>query len=171
MNTNQNTLSYSNLSIIVATDQQNGIGKNNQLLWHLPNDLKFFKKVTSGNTIIMGRKTYESIGKPLPNRRNVVISRNQDLKIEGVEIFDNISSAIQACVNEEEVFIIGGGEIYKQALDLTSKIYLTKVEANCDADIFFPEFKQEEWETISEEDYEKDDRHAFNYTFSILKRI
>ena len=162
---------FKGLTIIVAIDQQNGIGKDNQLLWHLPNDLKFFKKVTSGNTIIMGRKTYESIGKPLPNRRNIVISRNQDLQIEGVEVFDNITSAINACKNEEEVFIIGGGEIYKQALPFTSRIYLTKVEANCDAEIFFPEINAAEWKIISEEHHQKDDRHTFNYTFSILEHI
>jgi dihydrofolate reductase len=159
------------VSIIVAIDQENGIGKDNQLLWHLPNDLKFFKKTTSGNTIIMGRKTYDSIGRPLPNRRNIVISRNQDLKIEGIEVFENINSALEACQTKSEVFIIGGGEIYKQALPLTSKIYLTKVDANCAADTFFPALNYSSWQTIFEENHQKDDKHAYNYVFSILERI
>lgn len=159
------------VSIIVAIDQENGIGKDNQLLWHLPNDLKFFKKITSGNTIIMGRKTYESIGRPLPNRRNIVISRNQDLKIEGVEVFENISSALEACKTENEVFIIGGGEIYKQALPFTNKIYLTKVDANCAADTFFPSLNEQEWKIISEEKHLKDEKHTYNYIFTILERV
>jgi dihydrofolate reductase len=159
------------VSIIVAIDQENGIGKDNQLLWHLPNDLKFFKNITSGNTIIMGRKTYDSIGRPLPNRRNIVISRNQDLKIEGVEVFENISSALEACKTENEVFIIGGGEIYKQALPFTNKIYLTKVDANCEADIFFPSLNEQEWKIISEEKHLKDEKHSYNYIFTILERV
>jgi dihydrofolate reductase len=159
-----------NLSLIVATDTENGIGKNNQLLWHLPEDLKFFKRTTSGHTVIMGRKTYESIGKPLPNRRNLVISRQENLKIEGVEVFANLEDAINACANEKEAFIIGGGEIYKKALPQTHKIYLTKVHHQFDADTFFPMLDAAQWEVLSAEDYPVDDKHLYPYSFIILQK-
>src|SRR5690606_21968590 len=113
------------ISIIVAIDENKAIGKNNQLLWHLPNDLKFFKTTTSGHPIIMGRKTYDSIGKPLPNRKNIIITRNKDLKIGGAEVYTSLSEALAGLKEENEVFIIGGAEIYKQALPLTDKVYLT----------------------------------------------
>ncbi len=159
-----------NLSIIVATDNENGIGKNNQLLWHLPKDLQFFKKTTSGNPIIMGRKTFDSIGKPLPNRRNMVITRQNDLEINGVEVYHDLNTALKECEAEKEVFIIGGGQIYKQALPLTQKIYLTKVHHEFDADTFFPSINAEDWEVILREDHFKDEKHQFDYSFIILER-
>ncbi|OAQ38333.1 dihydrofolate reductase [Pedobacter psychrophilus] len=158
------------LSLIVATDSENGIGKNNQLLWHLPNDLKFFKKTTSGHTVIMGRKTYDSIGKPLPNRRNIIITRKKDLKIEGVEVFNSLEKALNACANEEQAFVIGGGEIYREALPLIHQIYLTKVHHQFNADTFFPSIDALDWEVIFKEDHQKDEKHAFDYSFLILKR-
>jgi len=158
------------ISIVVATDQKNAIGKNNQLLWHLPNDLKFFKKITSGGTIIMGRKTYNSIGKPLLNRRNIVISRQDNLVIEGVEVFNSIEKAIQACENENEIFIIGGAEIYKQALPLTTKVYLTQVHHIFEADTYLTGFSISDWQLISKEDHYKDEKHLYNYSFLILKK-
>lgn len=161
---------FRGLSLIVATDNENGIGKNNQLLWHLPNDLKFFKTTTSGHTIIMGRKTFDSIGKALPKRRNIVISRQPAFKIEGVEVYPNLETALQACANEDEVFIIGGGEIYKQALPKTQKIYLTKVHHEFDADTFFPMLDAEEWEVTFKEDHLKDEKHLYDYSFVILDR-
>ncbi len=161
---------FKGLSLIVATDQENGIGKDNQLLWHLPNDLKFFRKVTSGHTIIMGRKTFDSVGRPLPNRRNIVISRKPDLKIDGVEVFDNLGNAINACKNEDEYFIIGGGEIYNQALEKADQIYLTKVEGDFNADTFFPEIEAKTWEVKWRQEHQKDNKHAYDYTFLILKK-
>lgn len=158
------------LSIIVATDQKNGIGKNNQLLWHLPKDLQFFKKTTSGHPIIMGRKTFDSIGRALPNRRNIVISRQTDLIISGVEVFSNLADAIAAC-EEEEIFVIGGGEIYKQALPLANKIYLTKVEHQFDAAIFFEDLDLEDWTIIFKEDHEKDEKHLYDFSFYILEKL
>jgi dihydrofolate reductase len=159
-----------NLSLIVATDNENGIGKNNQLLWHLPNDLKFFKTTTSGHTIIMGRKTFDSIGKVLPNRRNIVISRQPEFKIEGVEVYPNLDAALETCTDEKEVFIIGGGEIYKQALPKTQRIYLTKVHHEFDADTFFPMLDAKDWEVTFEEDHFKDEKHQYDYSFVILDR-
>jgi dihydrofolate reductase len=159
-----------NISIIVATDTENAIGKNNQLLWHLPKDLQFFKKTTSGYPIIMGRKTFDSIGKPLPNRRNIVISRQANLKIEGVEVYHKLNDALKACEEEKELFIIGGGEIYKQALPLAQKIYLTKVNHKFDADTYFPSIDAEDWKVIEKEDNFKDEKHQFDYSFIILER-
>lgn len=161
---------FRGLSIIVATDKENGIGKDNQLLWHLPNDLKFFKKVTSGHSVIMGRKTFESIGKPLPNRRNIVISRQADLQIDGVEIFNSLEQAIDSCKSEDEYFVIGGGEIYRQALANASQIYLTKVDETFNADTFFPNLEALNWEVKWRQEHQKDEKHAYNFTFLILKK-
>lgn len=158
------------ISLIVAIDENKAIGKDNQLLWHLPNDLKFFKKTTSGHTVIMGRKTYDSIGKPLPNRRNIVISRNKDLKIEGVEAYTSLAAALENSVSEEEVFIIGGAEIYKQALPLTDKIYLTQVYHKFDADTYLENLDLSEWSVAEKEDYSKDDKHLYDYSFLVLHK-
>jgi len=156
------------LSLIVATDKKNGIGKNNQLLWHLPKDLQFFKKTTSGHPIIMGRKTFDSIGKALPNRRNIVISRQADLVISGVEVYPNLAAAVAACTKEEEIFVIGGGEIYQQALPIANKIYLTKVDHQFDADTYFKNLDLKDWEVIFKEDHLKDEKHLYNFSFYIL---
>ena len=158
------------VSIIVAIDENKAIGKDNQLLWHLPNDLKFFKKTTSGHTVIMGRKTFDSIGKPLPNRRNIVISRNSELKIEGTEIYHSILEALNNCKGEKEVFIIGGAEIYKQAEPFTNKFYITQVHHHFDADTFFNNLNLNELNEIWREDNYADDRHLYDYTFLILEK-
>ncbi len=159
-----------NVNIIVAIDQNKAIGKNNQLLWHLPNDLKFFKKTTSGHTVIMGRKTFDSIGKPLPNRRNLVISGSKDLKIEGAEVYHSLEAAIGHCKDENDVFVIGGAEIYKQAYPLTQRFYITQVHHNFDADTFFNDLRLEDLKEIWREDHYKDDKHNYNYSFLILER-
>lgn len=157
--------------MVVAIAANNAIGKNNQLLWHLPADLKHFKEITSGHTIIMGRKTYDSIGKPLPNRRNIVITRNKDLNLAGVEVVNTLADAITLCDNETEVFIIGGAEIYKQAMDITDKIYLTRVHERFEADVFFPEIKTTAWKETAKEAFEADEKNKLAYTFSTLERI
>jgi dihydrofolate reductase len=138
-------------SIIVAVSKNNAIGKNNALLWNIPEDLKHFKEVTSGHTIIMGRKTFESIGHPLPNRRNIVITRDDSYTHDGIEVFNSLIRALDACKYEDEVFIIGGGEIYKQALPLVDKLYVTHVEKEFEADTFFPKISPDEWTEISNE--------------------
>src|ERR1700749_361938 len=140
------------VSIIVAIGENNAIGKNNQLLWHLPADLKHFKVITSGHTIIMGRKTFDSDGKPLPNRRNIVVTR-QDIRIQGCEVVKSIDEAIALCEGEDEVFIGGGAEIYRQAMDKTDRIYLTIVHKMFDADTFFPEIDFKKWVETEHEDY------------------
>ncbi|MGN6640187.1 MAG: dihydrofolate reductase [Mucilaginibacter sp.] len=157
------------ISIIVAIAENNAIGKNNQLLWHLPADLKHFKQITSGRSIIMGRKTYDSVGKPLPNRRNIVVSR-QDIQIEGCEIVKSIDEGLLLCKNEDEVFIGGGAEIYRQAMDKTDIIYLTIVHKSFDADTFFPEIDYSKWKETAHEDHEPDERNSLPYSFITLER-
>jgi dihydrofolate reductase len=158
------------ISIIVAIDEHKAIGKDNQLLWHLPNDLKFFKKTTSGHPIIMGRKTYDSIGKPLPNRKNIIITRNKDLKIEGAEVYTSLTEALKNVAEEKEVFIIGGAEIYKQALPISDKIYLTQVHHQFEADTYLDGFDQSDWKTVHQEDYFKDEKHLYDYSFVLLQK-
>jgi len=159
------------LSIAVATGENFAIGKDNQLLWHMPADLKFFKQTTSGHTVIMGRKTFDSVGKPLPNRRNIVITRDKDLKIEGAEVVNSLDDALSITQNEEKpVFIIGGAEIYRQALPKTETLYLTTIHHNFEADTFFPEFDRNEWNVISTEPHQADEKNKYDYTFEVLKR-
>lgn len=159
------------ISIVVAIAQNNGIGKNNQLLWHLPADLKHFKDITAGNTVIMGRKTYDSIGKPLPNRRNIVITRNTETTIPGVEIAHSLTDAFILCEGTDEIFVIGGAEIYNQAMDYCHKIYLTVVEGDFDADTFFPVINTAEWEETQSISHAPDEKNKLGYTFSTLVRI
>jgi dihydrofolate reductase len=160
-----------NLSIVVAISENNAIGKDNQLLWHLPADLKHFKEITSGHPIIMGRKTYDSIGRPLPNRRNIVITRQTDLNIPNVEVVNSLQEAIALCETENEVFVIGGAEIYKHALALTNRIYLTVVHQNYEADAFFPVLKKDEWKEVAQEYHQADEKNNVAYTFSTLERL
>ncbi len=158
-----------NISIVVAIAENNAIGKNNELLWHLPKDLKFFKQVTSGNTVIMGRKTYDSIGKPLPNRRNIVISKQPNLVIAGAEVFNSLETALKNCIHEKEIFIIGGASIYKEVLPFCNRIYLTKVHHSFNADVYFPEANFSDWKILSEENHYKDEKHLYDFTFLIME--
>jgi dihydrofolate reductase len=158
------------ISSIAAIAENNAIGKNNQLLWRLPADLKHFKEITTGHTVIMGRKTFESVGKPLPNRRNIVITRSNTLNIENVEVVNSIEQAIALCNQDEEVFIVGGAEIYQAAMDITNQIYLTVVHANFEADTYFPEIDPMIWEQTAVEKHEANEKNPFAYTFSTLIR-
>jgi dihydrofolate reductase len=160
------------ISIIVAASTNNAIGKNNQLLWHLPNDLKFFKNTTWGMPVIMGRKTFESVNKPLPGRINIVITRQAGWKADGVITAADLNEALQkaAATNCKEVFIIGGGEIYKECFEQAGKIYLTRVHAVIDdADTFFPAVDENKWEQVYNEDFEFDAKHAYPYSFQTWK--
>jgi len=157
------------VSIIVAIGENNAIGKNNQLLWHMPNDLKHFKDVTLGRTIIMGRKTFDSVGKPLPRRRNIVVTR-QDITIPGCEVVKSIEDGLALCEGEDEVFIGGGAEIYKLAMHLTNRIYLTIIHNSFDADTFFPKIEPKKWKEISREDFQPDERNPLPYSFITLER-
>lgn len=153
------------IQIVVACGTNRAIGRDNQLLWHLPDDLKHFKQLTSGAPIIMGRKTYESIGRPLPNRLNIVISRNPELLIEGVVVAGSLQLALDICGDVEKISIVGGGEIYKQALSLADVIELTLVNDAPEADTFFPELLESDWEQVNTVEHPIDDKHAYSYTF------
>jgi len=161
----------STLSIIVAAAENNAIGKDNQLLWHLPADLKHFKALTTGHTIIMGRKTFDSIGKPLPHRRSIVISRDRELKIEGAEVVNTLNDALERGANESEIFVIGGAEVYRLVMPFADKIYMTRVHQTMDGDAFFPEIDSEIWLETAVESFPPDEKHALPYTFSIWQRI
>jgi len=157
------------LSSIVATGLNNEIGKDNKLLWHLPADLKFFKSTTMGSPIIMGRKTFESIGRVLPGRKNIIISRNTELKIEGAEVYASFEEMIKNC-DVEKAFIIGGAEIYKLSMPFVNEIYRTLVKSNFEADTFFPEIKPTEFELVWEEEHFKDEKNNFDYTYQKFVR-
>jgi dihydrofolate reductase len=157
------------ISIVVAISENRAIGKDNKLLWRLPADLKHFKEITTGHTIIMGRKTFESVGRPLPNRRNIIITR-QPLFIEGCEVVNSIDTALALCAEEDEVFIVGGAEIYRQSLHLTNRIYLTVVHKEFEGDSFFPEINKGEWKEVSREDHQADEKNLLPYSFITLER-
>lgn len=158
------------VSAIVAISENRAIGKNNRLLWHLPADLKHFKDTTSGHSIIMGRKTFDSVGKPLPNRRNIVVTR-QNLTIPGCEVVNSIDDALKLCKEDDEVFIGGGAEIYKVAMPVTDRIYLTIVHQDFDADTFFPEINPGEWREVSRQYHQADIKNPIPYSFITLERI
>ena len=160
------------ISLIVAAAENNAIGKKNQLLWHLPNDLKFFKNTTWGMPVIMGRKTFEAVNKTLPGRFNIVITRQQGWNAADVIVATDLNDAIKkaAETNCKEVFIIGGGEIYKQSIETADKIYLTRVHATIDGDTFFPVIDENKWQLTSNQDFTADEKHAFAYSFQIWER-
>lgn len=155
------------ISLVVAAAENNAIGKNNQLLWHLPNDLKFFKNTTWGGVVIMGRKTFESVNKPLPGRLNIVVTTNKDWKAEGTLVANDLTQAIELARKEnfKEISIIGGGEIYKQSMPLADIIYLTRVHTSIEGDTFFPAINTTEWKLADKEDFLKDEKHAYDYSF------
>lgn len=159
-------------TIVVAMGEKNEIGFENQLLWHLPKDLKHFKDITSGHPIIMGRKTYESIGKPLPNRTNIVVSRKKDWFEEGILIVGSIKEALKFAKKiDEEVFVIGGGNIYEQTMDLVDKLEVTLVKADLQADTFFPKIDQKIWKKTNEICHEKDEKNGYDFCFQTFERI
>lgn len=160
------------VNIIVAMAENNAIGKDNKLLWHLPNDLKFFKNTTMGCPIIMGRKTYESIGRLLPGRQNIIISRDKQYQIDGAAVCNSLAEAIDAA-EAETVFVIGGGQIYTQALEenLISNIYITKVHTVITGDTFFPELDANNWQLIWEEKQQIDDKNKIAHTFQKFEKL
>lgn len=156
--------------MIAAVAENNALGKDNELVWHLPNDFKRFKELTTGHYIIMGRKTFESFPKPLPNRTHVVITRQKEYSPEGCIVVNSIENAIKLCPKDAPVFIIGGGEIYQQGLEYTDKIEITKVHAHFDADTFFPEIDLSVWELVTSIFNEKDEKHLFSFTYQTYLR-
>ena len=160
------------ISLVVAAAENNAIGKDNQLLWCLHNDMKFFKNVTWGMVVIMGRKTLESLGKPLKGRKNIVITR-RSLQVDGALVVKSLEDALSAAkeMDVKEVMVIGGGEIYKLALPKANRIYITRVHASPeDGDTFFPEFSEKEWKLVSKKDYDADSRHAYAYSFQLWEK-
>lgn len=160
------------ISLIVAAAANQAIGKAGQLLWHLPKDLKFFKNTTWGMPVIMGRKTFESVNKPLPGRINIVITSNADWKAEGTQTASSLSDALEQAkaTNCKEIFVIGGGEIYRQALPLADTVYLTRVHAELEGDTFFPVLDENEWQMTGSDDFETDEKHAYPFSIQVWKR-
>lgn len=161
------------LSIIVAISKNNVIGKDNKLLWHLPDDLKRFKKLTIGHNIIMGRKTFESIGRVLPNRHHIILSKNAQINIddENVEILNDISKLEKYINSDEENFVIGGAAIYKLLMPYCKKMYVTEIDKDFDGDVYFPEISLEEWKEIEREDGPKDKENDFKYEYVTYERV
>lgn len=153
------------ITIIAAVASNNALGKDNQLIWHLPADLKRFKKVTLGHHIIMGRKTFESLGKPLPKRTTIIITRNKNYKQEGCIVVNSLKQAIKAAKEDENPYILGGAEIYKQAIEIADKLDITLVNQSFEADAFFPEIDFTIWEETSREDFKADDKNNYNFSF------
>lgn len=158
------------ISIIVAVAQNGVIGDKNSLLWHISEDMRFFKRTTSGHPVIMGRKTYESLGRPLPNRTNVVISRTMG-EIEGCTVVHSLEEAIALFPAEEEVFVIGGAQIYALALDVADRFYLTRVGHDYEGDTSFPKWDESKWQLISREAYEQGEKYPHPFAFEIYDRI
>jgi len=158
------------ITLIAAAAENNALGKNNDLIWHLPDDFKRFKTLTSGYYIIMGRKTFESFPKPLPNRTHIIISRQKNYLPDGCYVVDSLEKAIEMTPKNETVFIIGGGEIYKQSLEIADKIELTRVHHQFEADTFFPEIDVKKWQLIFEEYHPKDEKHLYDFTFQTYVR-
>ena len=150
------------IKIIVAMSKNRVIGNNNELIWKLSSDLKRFKELTTNNPVVMGRKTYESIGKPLPNRRNIIITRNLEYEVGDCEIVSSLEEAL--LLTGSDCFIIGGGEIYKQSLEIVDKIYLTLVHKEFEGDTKFPDLNKE-WIEVSREDFDSDEKNEYNYSF------
>ena len=160
------------INVIVAKASNNVIGAKNELIWHLPNDLKHFKSITSGHPIIMGRKTFESLGRPLPNRTNIVITRDKNWQAENVEKEFSLEKAIESAKKiNEDIYIIGGGNIYKQAMEFADVLYITEVHHEFEGDTYFPEIDEEIWEEVDRENFMKDEKHSYAYSYVTYKRI
>lgn len=161
------------LTIIVAIANENVIGKDNKLIWHLPEDLKRFKQITTGHTIIMGRKTFESLGRVLPNRKHIILCNDMQMKVEdeNVEILDDISKIDKYVKTEEECFIIGGATIYKLLMPYANKMYVTKIHENFEGDVYFPQIKECEWKEVKREKGIKNEENPYDYEYITYERI
>lgn len=160
------------ISFIVAMDKNRVIGKDNQLPWHLPADLKFFKKTTMGHPIIMGRKTHESIGKPLPGRENIIVTRNKHYHPEGCTVIHSLAELKKLEAEKEaEVFVIGGAELFKTVFPIADRLYITMIAHEFAGDTYFPEFNESDWNLVSIEKGETDERNPYEYSFNIYERI
>ena len=160
------------ISLLLAASENNIIGKNNQLPWHLPDDLRYFKNLTWALPILMGRKTFDSIGKPLPGRKSIVITRNNDWRHEGVDVVHSVDEAVDqaAASGAKEIFVIGGAQIFKAALPKANRIYLTRIHHHFDGDVFFPEINTQDWHLASSRFCEKDEKNAYDHTYQVWER-
>ncbi len=161
----------SRVSLIVAMAKNRIIGANGAMPWHLPDELKRFKSITMGHHIIMGRKTWESIGRLLPGRTTVIVTRQRNYAVAGAVIAQSLEAAIEACKNDREIFVIGGGELYRQALPIAQRLYLTTVDTAPDGDTHMPEIHFAQWREVSAEDHAADERHAHAYRFAVYDRV
>jgi len=160
------------LSLLVAASENNVIGKDNKLPWHLPNDLKYFKNQTWAMPILMGRKTFESIGKPLPGRKSIVITRSKDWKQEGVDVVHSVEESIEEAraLGVKEIFVIGGAEIFKTSFPKANRIYLTRIHHNFDGDAYFPDVSDKEWNLVQDRFCNADEKNAYDHTFQVWER-
>lgn len=158
------------LSIIVAMDDNQLIGQDNALPWHLPADLGYFKRTTIGKTVLMGRKTYESIGRPLPSRRNVIVSRNADFRAEGCEVVSSIDQALELARHDDEVMVMGGASFYEQMLPSVDRLYITQIEGTYEGDAYFPVFNRADFSESFRESHQPDEKNKHTYHFTILDR-
>ena len=156
--------------MIAAVAENNALGKNNELVWHLPNDFKRFKELTTGHHIIMGRKTFESFPKPLPNRTHIVITRQENYQPEGCIVVNSIEKAIELCPENEDSYIIGGGEIYTLGMEHADILEITKVHHSFDADAYFPEIDKTDWQLVESEENFRDEKHLYDYTYETYIR-
>ncbi len=159
------------VSLVAAMSENRVIGRNGGLPWHLPKDLQYFKKLTVDHTVIMGRKTYDEMKRPLANRRNVVITRSQDFRPPGVTVVPSLEEALALGATEREVFVIGGGEVFRLALPRADRLYLTVVHGQVEGDTYFPDFEHDAWALESEERQEADAKHAYRFSFRVYNRI
>ena len=157
------------ISIIAAMDENRLIGSNNDLPWHLPADLQRVKQLTTGHAIILGRKNYESIGRPLPNRKNIVITNNPDYEAPGCVVVNSIDAAVAEAA-DDDIYIFGGARIYEQMFDLAERMYLTLIHSTFEGDTWFPEYNTEDWEVIERQDFSADEKNPYNYSFVTLEK-
>jgi dihydrofolate reductase len=160
------------ISLIVAMAQNRVIGRDNRMPWHLPEDLRYFKRITLNKPVVMGRNTFESIGKPLPQRTNIVITRNPGYRIDGAVVVNSLEAALQTCreLEAEEAMVIGGAQIYAQALPMADRLYLTEVAAVIDGDASFPDFDRTRWQEVGRESYKATDNNPYDYAFLVLEK-
>ena len=158
------------ISLVVAASRNDVIGREGELPWRLPDDLRHFKRLTTGKAVIMGRRTFESIGRPLPERRNIVMTRDEEFAAEGCEMASSLTEAMDLVDGADEVMIIGGGQVYRDFLTLADRIYLTRVQAEVDGDTKFPEIDENLWRLVSSEHHEADDKHGYAFDFLVFDR-
>lgn len=165
------------ISLIVALTDNRVIGRGNKMPWHLPNDLKYFKRMTTGKPVLMGRKTFESIGKPLPGRTNIVITRQNDWQASGVQVVHNLDEGLELATRlslidgSEEVMVIGGAQIYREVLPQAHRLYLTQIHTHIDGDAFFPEISEDQWREAGREDHKADHANSYDHSFVVLDRV